>query len=160
MKKSDLKTGMILELASGERAMVYLGTETGDVVSGDTWYPLHEGVDEDLKATSDTYSDVVKVLQPLGDIGYKYDLHSINHKVVWERPEEITYRVGQRFTRGGQELLLCMVDNYKGALIDMCAGCRLLNPVTIQNPLCVTQGELDKMYIKNVGEIKLKETEG
>ena len=159
MKKSDLKTGMILEFADGERAMVYLGTETGDVVSGDTWYPLNDGVNEDLKATESIYSDVVKVLQPVGNSGYKDDLHSTKHKVIWERPKEVTYRIGQRFTRGGQELLLCMVDNYKGALINMCTGCRLLNPVTIQNPLCVTQGELDKMYIKNVGEIKLKETE-
>lgn len=53
MKKSDLKTGMIVTFGDGMRCIIQLGTADGDVMvetNGDTWLDLRN-FDDDLKCT-------------------------------------------------------------------------------------------------------------
>ena len=49
MKKSDLRTGMIVELINGDRGRVLLETKNGDIISGkDVWFPISSEYEEDL----------------------------------------------------------------------------------------------------------------
>jgi hypothetical protein len=85
--KADLKTGMILEHDSGDRAMVLLGTaHNGDIVSGDKFYSLHN-----LSSDMSNYG-VVKVYQPQGYLSGCWKTSSC-HKLLWERdtPKQSQY---------------------------------------------------------------------
>ena len=87
MKKSDLKTGMWIVQRNGERARVLLGTKDGDIVSGETWYPLG-CVNEDLtNHSNDERYDIVEVRQPLGN---RYYLDKTVNEEVWKREEPKT----------------------------------------------------------------------
>ena len=61
--KKDLKTGMIIETKDGHKAMVLLGTNNGDIISGEIWSPLECYVD-DLTCRVDRQMDIIKVYQP------------------------------------------------------------------------------------------------
>lgn len=72
MKKSELKTGYVVEDRRGHRGIVMLNTPGGDIVGGrsledlmskinSTWYPL-DSMKEDLKSKGcDSRYDIVKV---------------------------------------------------------------------------------------------------
>lgn len=72
MKKSDLKTGMVVELSTGARGKVLLGTEKGDIIAGNygdefhsntegTWCLLDE-YDENLVSKSNSkHTNINKV---------------------------------------------------------------------------------------------------
>lgn len=61
--KRDLKTGMIVETRDGYKAMVLLGTNNGDIISGEVWFPL-ECYNEDLTSNVLKTRDIMKVYQP------------------------------------------------------------------------------------------------
>jgi hypothetical protein len=90
MKKSDLKTGMWVELRNGRKGMVLLNTNDGDIVSStETWFPISDHWKEDFSSSiSRNYdTEIVKIYQPRNNMGY------FNHKVaemtlVWERELE------------------------------------------------------------------------
>jgi hypothetical protein len=91
--KSDLKTGMILELNSGDIVMVLLNTNNGDIVSGDNWFPLKDYTDDTLFNPNNTNSYSVKsVYQPRSNKYHSLKLFNPEHKhdyeVVWERKTE------------------------------------------------------------------------
>lgn len=102
--KSDLRTGMKVELRMGIRSTVLLNTTLGDIISTHTtpsvprahW--LLDGYSSDLiKKDGESCSDIVKV----------YDMHKIENKtgvLLWERDEtplytveELTKLVGHNF---------------------------------------------------------------
>ena len=96
MKKSDLKTGMIIETRKGKLGMVLLDTVKGDIIGGGchiggderTWMPLN-ALNDDLIYPSCYESDIVKVYQPgCGNNIYgSFEVNSM--RLVWERKETI-----------------------------------------------------------------------
>lgn len=92
MKKSDLKTGMWVVCKDGDRGMVLLNTENGDIISGDTnWGPL-SSYDDDLKYKNSTLpflnADIVKVIQPSANKYYYHINNDANSEVIWERKKQ------------------------------------------------------------------------
>lgn len=65
MKKSELKTGMLVQTRKGEFGLVLLNTSMGDIIGGDgqedkTWSRLN-AYDDNLNYTADNDFDIVKV---------------------------------------------------------------------------------------------------
>lgn len=101
MRKSELKTGMVIETRRGELGKVLLDTSRGDIigshgvrVSADrTWAPLNQW-DENLKrvsGTGDPESDILRVW----DIAQEnMDAASVEKygKLLWKRPE---FKIGE-----------------------------------------------------------------
>ena len=89
MKKSDLKTGMIIEFMNGVLGMVLLGTENGDIVSGGTWFPLSDHSDEMLFVYIDYETSIKAVYQPTNNMDYLNKGVSLSyfHTTLWERKE-------------------------------------------------------------------------
>jgi len=58
--KSDLKTGMRVETREGDLYVVYLGTESGDIIQG-TWWGFLNRYGSDLTVHRETRLDIVKV---------------------------------------------------------------------------------------------------
>ena len=90
MKKSDLKSGMVLEFSNGERAVVLLGTKQGDIYSGDTWGQLHTYSD-DLIPTHSYYDPIVRILQPSNNRAFSYgkDVSLEDSTILWEYKEPV-----------------------------------------------------------------------
>lgn len=93
--KADLKTGMIIEFMSGYIAQVLLNTTNGDIVVGDTWFPLLSYTDEDLFGSSDMDHVRIKaVYLPKNNKGFSLkeaELDNLSHykyAVVWKREEK------------------------------------------------------------------------
>lgn len=101
MKKSDLKTGHLVETRNGDIALVLLGTDRGDVITGGfdiptnmpqtTWGPLDAYNDDLLYATNSVFGII-----PEGDIMKVYGLpntgnrllHALNkneRELLWDR---------------------------------------------------------------------------
>lgn len=96
--KQDLKTGMIIELRNGKKAMILLGTKNGDIFGGEIYGSL-DNFDYNLKNNT-PYNDlskkyveqidIIKVYQPIlnylsnGIFGKNTD----NYDLIWERREE------------------------------------------------------------------------
>lgn len=91
MKKSDLKTGDLIVTKSGKCVRVYLDTEGGDIVGGETWFPLRDYTDEILfehiGANHDYQQDVcfTAVWRPKANIHFKESKPAdFSHNLVWE----------------------------------------------------------------------------
>lgn len=94
MKKSDLKTGMVVETRNNEHFLVMLNPDCEDrnlINFTGGFMPLCE-YDDDLTATDgDTEWDIVKVYQLGTSIYYIIDNAAMamsGSKVLWERPAE------------------------------------------------------------------------
>ena len=92
MKKSDLKSGMIIEGKNGEKGIVLLNTSNGDVIGGagggknKTWCGLYN-YREDLTYGGLEDDTIVKVY----DVDSNMNLGSFdecNLKLIWTRPVE------------------------------------------------------------------------
>lgn len=120
--KNDLKTGMIVKMQNGDKAMVLLGTENGDIFCGDTNWGPFSNYDCDLKSTIADPYDIVKVYQPCD---YKLD-KSCELILLWEREEENAEEelnkalkiVKDRLLRenGGQPVTLSLFKNEIGVI--------------------------------------------
>ena len=95
MKKSDLKTGMVVELANGRRGLVVVNNcygEDGIIYSNDNWSGL-DAYDEDLTwnfVGPDSQLDVVKVYKPSTPNNFLNFKTLKDHlfgtmKLIWER---------------------------------------------------------------------------
>ena len=85
MTKSDLKTGMWVELRNGSRTLVFKDSVIGDVLSSfSTSLPLYD-FDNDLKNRGFCEYDIVKIYKP----NSQKDIYQFNDnsEVVWERKE-------------------------------------------------------------------------
>lgn len=106
MTKSDLKTGMILELRNGEKAMVLIGTEHGDIFSGENWGSLNNTFRDDLSSVYSKPGDVIKIYQPITNMYYLNKLFNlIDTKLIWERKEGLD---GKTALIDGKEYLLTL----------------------------------------------------
>lgn len=89
MKKQDLKTGMILEFKNEDKAMVLLGTETGDIYVGETWGDL-QSLNDDMEYDKTKY--VAKVYQPRNNIDYlnrACEIEISRCNLIWIKPSKV-----------------------------------------------------------------------
>ena len=98
MTKSELKTGMVVELVNGERGMVLLGTDNGDIVSvGDTWFQMSD-LSADMKRTAGACYNVARVLQPDANIDYCVERWK-RAPVIWERKSNVVVEIrGKKYS--------------------------------------------------------------
>lgn len=91
--KADLKTGMIIEFINGELGQVLLGTLNGDIVTGETWFPLATRNNTELFELKDPES-VKTVYSPKNNKFLCLKQAKINnlshyeYTVVWKREEK------------------------------------------------------------------------
>lgn len=87
MTKEELKTGIILELMDGRIAMVLLGTQNGDIVSGDAWFPLGDYSNDEMFGKEIKSVSVKKVYQPKSNFDYlsEKSLNVSSANLIWER---------------------------------------------------------------------------
>ena len=70
MKKSDLRTGMIVELINGDRGRVLLETKNGNIISGkDIWFSISSEYEEDLIPVR-KHRTISKILIPRENCDY------------------------------------------------------------------------------------------
>ena len=107
MKKSDLKTGMVIERADGQRGLVVLNNcygEDGIIYANDNWSGL-DAYDEDLTwnfVGPDSQLDVVKVYKPSTPNNFLNFKTLSDHllgemECIWEREKNSTTVEVQRF---------------------------------------------------------------
>lgn len=91
MKKSDLKTGDLIATKSGKYVRVYLGTEGGDIVGGETWFPLRDYSDEILFEHIGAFHEYeydscfMSVWRPKANIHFKESKpECFSHNLIWE----------------------------------------------------------------------------
>ena len=103
MKKSDLKTGMIVTLRNGKQWMVYKNIQTqrnvDDVIVGidgsDNWNLLYH-YNEDLTNKGYPDLDIVKVEEVTHPYAFvRLDYDADKRKVLWKRKEKKRYTYAQ-----------------------------------------------------------------
>jgi len=91
MKKSDLKSGMVVEIRNGSLGLVLLNSSKGDIIGGcgrdDTIYNTFEGYTEDLTDVEGDFEyDIMRVYNSTGNfILGTIDILSLN--LIWRRKE-------------------------------------------------------------------------
>ena len=86
--RSKLKTGMNIYFEDGTYGTVLLNTNNGDIVAGETWFPINtfcEYIDEWSRSI---HGLIKKITQPISNFDY---LRTSNEKVIWERIDEKTF---------------------------------------------------------------------
>lgn len=119
--KADLKTGMIIEFMSGEIAQVLLNTKNGDIVTGDTWFPLISYTDEDLFELTDHYQVRIKaVYLPKNNKAFSLseakrdNLSQYEYKVVWKREEKSAEQIEIESIQAEMDKLSQRLSELKG----------------------------------------------
>ncbi|AXF53029.1 MAG: hypothetical protein [Caudoviricetes sp.] len=96
MDKSKLVTGDLIVFngkmhkdAESRIVRVYRDTERGDIVSGDTWFPLKDRKDENLFGDVQNHFEFVwfeEVWRPKSNMAFKYQKPSHDtHDLIWKR---------------------------------------------------------------------------
>ena len=96
MKKSQLKTGHLLELENGEfvtviKSSLFSGGIVKDIESG-SWDYLDIYNNDMINESEHGHASIIKVYKPAhpGFLGVKPSSDGIRrHTLIWERPEEI-----------------------------------------------------------------------
>lgn len=94
MKKSDLKTGMVVENKKGELSLVMRDTEVGDIFAGsgcdnEFWCPFRS-FDESLNNKDTGRYDIVKVYSVNNVCNISAaKVSSNNRELIWEREETV-----------------------------------------------------------------------
>lgn len=109
MTKSDLRTGMVVQLRTGNRYIVYKNTTGNDLICNSTFYNTRELTEynESMCSCVNNSFDIVKVWNPResNDYGDAY----ANLDILWERHETKKLTVKQV-----SELLGYSVEIIKG----------------------------------------------
>jgi hypothetical protein len=85
MKKSELKTGMLVEYANKNKRMVLLNSNEGDIlISNDAWADL-ENYTETLECKDDAKRHIVAVYENYNPADI---LGNQNSRKIWERQPE------------------------------------------------------------------------
>ena len=86
MKKSDLKTGYLLETRNKTKLTVMLDTEKGDILLNEcgTYYNINE-ISNDLFDISLRDYDIMKVYRPKGKLVF-FDVEE--YELIWQRKED------------------------------------------------------------------------
>ena len=88
MKKDDLRAGMIVELRDGDKGIVLLNTEHGDLLLyRDGWNNVGEYEDDLTAGVGFEEFDIIKVYQPSHKHGYAIKNWGLA-KLIWERPAD------------------------------------------------------------------------
>jgi hypothetical protein len=93
MKKSELKSGMVVKTRGGELGIILLGTSNGDIIGGcgidnAIWKPL-DGMKDTLEG-SEGYYDIIEVYNSYSNFLFgSLDLNKLD--LVWSRPVPPTY---------------------------------------------------------------------
>ena len=106
MKKSELKSGMLVILAKGDRAIVMKDTPNGDVLTtgvlpnneevAATWCPLSK-YDDDLTYINDDECDIVEVYGYSSNMEATY-LSKTNRMLLYKRDEHIELKLTSDYT--------------------------------------------------------------
>lgn len=86
MKKLDLKSGMVVEYANGEKRLVVTINAELFLISRASFAEVRS-FNEDLTCNGDPKMNIVKVYQPKGAASLSTLLQCDN--CIWERPKEI-----------------------------------------------------------------------
>lgn len=124
MKKSDLKTGMIIETNNGDIGMVMLGTQRGDIIAGDGrsdenldrrfWCPLSEFDEELQREDNSSYKSIDKVYSLPGANMISASLTK-DRKLLWERKRKINQQGKWLLNKNFKQTLFYVVkDNDEG----------------------------------------------
>lgn len=87
MKKSDLKPGMVVEYANGEKRLVVIINNKLYLI-GEYRFATLESFDDDLNCSTSPHLNIVKVYQPKEASSFSSLLERNN--CVWERITEVT----------------------------------------------------------------------
>jgi hypothetical protein len=90
MKKSDLKTGMLVENRYGRRYMVFIGgVLREDCIIGDDGFDLLSSYTDDLKSNADFENlDIMKIYEPKSPSSIRHYIYSNEidrFKLIWNR---------------------------------------------------------------------------
>lgn len=105
MKKSDLKTGMVVETRSGEKYLVMLNPDCGgrDLISFHGGFMQLEGYDEDLILKNGQYKDdftIDKIYSARNTIAFLLnDIDKMDLKLIWERLNPILDEAERKYLR-------------------------------------------------------------
>jgi hypothetical protein len=93
MKRSDLRSGMVVVTRDGDKGIVLLGTSKGNIIGGvgnstsGLWKPL-DGLNDDLEGmTSTTGDDIIAVYDGTSNMHYG-STNLDNLRLIWERPAD------------------------------------------------------------------------
>lgn len=96
MKKSDLKTGMLVELRNGERALVMEDMLVGNGTEIAYWGPM-ENFNKDLTNGCNSENDIVTVYSASTNRwGASFGLEQ--RSVLWTRPTTKTVKLNEKYT--------------------------------------------------------------
>ena len=93
MKRSELKSGMVVKTRGGDLGIVLLGTSNGDIIGGcgkdnATWKPL-DVMKNNLNGREECY-DIIEVYDSYSNFLFgSLDLNKLN--LIWSRPIPPTY---------------------------------------------------------------------
>lgn len=87
MKKSELKPGMVIEYANGERRLVIEFNNNLVLLGNDSWGDL-ENISENLECTISKDCTINKVYEPWSVLGLNSMLKNV-HPCIWERPKSV-----------------------------------------------------------------------
>lgn len=115
MKKSDLKTGMVVETRNGEKYLVMLGPdcEGRELINfGYGFMPLSRYANNLMIKTGDEEFDIMKVYSVEGSICWLLrDKKRMNFELIWQRKEikemtvkEIEKELGYKIKIVGDEM--------------------------------------------------------
>ena len=106
MKKSELKSGMLVVLAKGDRGIVMKDTPNGDVLTtgvlpsneevAATWCPLNK-FNDDLTYINDDECDIVEVYGYSSNMMATY-LSKNNRMLLWKRDEPVFLKLTSDYT--------------------------------------------------------------
>ena len=96
MKKSELKSGMVIEDRRGKRGIVLIGSTQGDVIGGlgdiggnkSTWGCLGS-FNDDLTSTYGREYDIMKVFNPDDNLSFGKVFYFIKSYLIWKRVEAV-----------------------------------------------------------------------
>lgn len=86
MRKSDLKLGMVVEYANGDRRLIAVINDELYLI-GRHMFAIVKSFNDDLTYDRDTKINIVKVYQPREAVSFSSLLDCKN--CIWERPKEI-----------------------------------------------------------------------
>jgi hypothetical protein len=102
MKKSDLRTGMLVKTREGNFALVMLNTEYEDCLVSDggsndrTWSML-DNYNEDLQK-SDYVGDIVEVYSSKFSNKDRGSFSTLHRSLIWKRKETVQVKLNSEYT--------------------------------------------------------------
>ena len=103
MKKSDLRTGMLVKTREGNFALVMLNTEYEDCLVSDgeseerTWCML-DSYNEDLQKEGMYVGDIVEVYSSKSSNKDRGSFSTLHRSLIWKRKETVQVKLNSEYT--------------------------------------------------------------